>query len=298
MIKQKTLKYLVNATGIGLHSGKKIKLTLHPAPVNTGIIFRRVDLDEVVEIPANLAFVSETKMCTCIAKDGVKVSTIEHLMAAFAGLGVDNVYVDLSADEVPIMDGSSAPFIFLLQSAGLCEQQEYAKYIQILSPIKVQMDNKSVELLPYNGFKVSFGIDFNHPVFDENYNYCAIDFTDNSFIKDVSRARTFGFVSEYEYLKANNLALGGSINNAIVVDDTSILNKDGLRYHDEFIKHKILDAIGDLYLLGHRIIGEFKGLRSGHYFNNLILKEMIKSPESWRYVAGEELSDINIPFGF
>ncbi len=296
MIRQRTFKNAIKATGLGLHSGKKVYMTLRPAPVDTGIVFRRLDLDVPIDIPAKVSFVGDTRMCTCLEKDGVKISTVEHLMAALAGLGIDNAYIELTADEVPIMDGSSAPFIFLMQSAGIEEQKSAKKFIRVKKTITVGDEHKSVRLEPFNGFKVSFKIDFDHPVFKDRPNSLSIDFSTTSFVKEISRARTFGFMSEYEMLKENNLALGGSMNNAIVVDDFRILNSDGLRYNDEFVKHKILDAIGDLYLLGHGMIGEFIGYRSGHHMNNLILNALLCDQDAWEFVEFDDYEKLPITF--
>ncbi|NQY42891.1 MAG: UDP-3-O-acyl-N-acetylglucosamine deacetylase [Legionellales bacterium] len=296
MIRQRTFKNVIKATGLGLHSGKKVYMTLRPAPVNTGIVFRRLDLDDPVYIPAKVSFVGDTRMCTCLEKDGIKISTVEHLMAALAGLGIDNAYIDLTSDEVPIMDGSSAPFIFLMQSAGIEEQDAAKRFIRVKKSIMVGGEDKSVRLEPFSGFKVSFKIDFDHPVFKDKPNSLTIDFSTTSFVKEISRARTFGFMSEYEMLKENNLALGGSMHNAIVVDDFRILNSDGLRYNDEFVKHKILDAIGDLYLLGHGVIGEFIGYRSGHHMNNMILNALLEDQEAWEFIEFDNYEKLPITF--
>ncbi len=296
MIRQRTFKNVIKATGLGLHSGSKVYMTLRPAPVNTGIIFRRTDLVEPMDIPAQVKFVGDTTMCTCLEKDGVKISTVEHLMAALAGLGVDNAYIDLTSDEVPIMDGSAAPFIFLMQSAGIVEQSVAKKFIRVKKEIEVKFEDKSVKLIPFNGFKISFKIEFEHPVFHDRPNMVNLDFSATSFVKEISRARTFGFMSDYEMLKANNLALGGSMNNAVVVDDYRILNTDGLRYEDEFVKHKILDAIGDLYLLGHGVIGEFIGYRSGHHMNNLLLNALLADQEAWEFVEFDDYEKLPITF--
>lgn len=296
MIRQRTFKNAIKATGLGLHSGRKVYMTLRPAPVNTGIVFRRLDLEVPVDIPAKVGFVGDTRMCTCLEKDGAKISTVEHLMASLAGLGIDNAYIDLTADEVPIMDGSSAPFIFLMQSAGIEEQNASKKFIKVKKTIEIKGEQKSVRLEPFDGFKVSFKIDFDHPVFKDRPNTLSIDFSTTSFVKKISRARTFGFMAEYEMLKENNLALGGSMNNAVVVDDYRILNSDGLRYEDEFVKHKILDAIGDLYLLGHGMIGEFIGYRSGHHLNNLVLNALLSDQEAWEFVEFDDYEKLPITF--
>ena len=288
MIKQRTLKNIIRATGIGLHTGEKVYLTLRPAAPDTGVVFRRVDLEQPAEILATAENVGDTTLSTTLSNGDVRVSTVEHLLSAMAGLGIDNAYVDLSAAEVPIMDGSSGPFVFLLQSAGIVEQEAPKRFIRIVKPVVVELDNKWARFDPFDGFKVSFGIDFNHPVFDGTPSTAEIDFSTTSFVKEVSRARTFGFMSDLEKLRAQNLALGGSMDNAIVVDEYRVLNEDGLRYEDEFVKHKILDAIGDLYLLGHSLIGAFSGYRSGHALNNKLLKALIADESAWEEVTFEE----------
>lgn len=279
---------MIRATGVGLHTGNKVYLTLRPAAPDTGVIFRRVDLDEPVEIYAKAENVVDTKLSTTLGENGVKVSTVEHLLSAMAGLGIDNAYVDLSADEVPIMDGSSGPFVFLLQSAGIVEQSAPKRFIRIKKPIQVEEQDKWARFEPFEGFKVSFTIDFNHPVFNGTPQQAEVDFSSTSFVKEVSRARTFGFMSDFEKLRENNLALGASLDNAIGVDDFRVLNEDGLRYQDEFVKHKILDAIGDLYLLGHSLIGAYSGFRSGHALNNTLLKSLIAQPDAWEEVTFED----------
>lgn len=288
MIKQQTLKNTIRATGVGLHSGKKIFLTLCPAPINTGIVFRRVDLNPVVEIKATAENVSETTLSTTLGQGEAKVSTVEHLLSALAGLGIDNLYIEVSAPEVPIMDGSAGPFVFLIESAGIEQQNAPKEFIRIKKKISVSDGDKTATFTPYNGFKVGFSIDFDHPVIDKQNQYTEVDFSSTSFVREVSRARTFGFMRDIEYLRANNLALGGSMDNAIVIDEFKILNEDGLRYEDEFVKHKVLDAIGDLYLLGKSLIGEFQGHKSGHGLNNKLLLELIKNPDAWEVVTFEE----------
>ena len=285
MIRQRTLKNIIRATGIGLHSGEKVYLTLRPAAVDTGIVFRRMDLDPVVEIPALAKNVGETTMSTTLVKGDVKVDTVEHLLSAMAGLGIDNAYVELSASEVPIMDGSAGPFVFLIQSAGLEEQDAPKQFIRILREVTVEDGEKRATFVPFEGFKVGFEIDFDHPVFEGRTQTACVDFSSTSFVKEVSRARTFGFMRDIEFLRTHNLALGGSVDNAIVVDEDSVLNEDGLRYEDEFVKHKILDAIGDLYLLGKSLIGEFRGYKSGHALNNLLLRTLLEQPDAWEVVT-------------
>ncbi|WP_339802065.1 UDP-3-O-acyl-N-acetylglucosamine deacetylase [uncultured Marinobacter sp.] len=288
MIRQRTLKNTIRATGVGLHSGEKVYLTLRPAPVETGIVFRRTDLEPMVEIKACAENVGETMLSTTLVKDGVRVATVEHLLSAMAGLGIDNCFVELSASEVPIMDGSAGPFVFLLQSAGIAEQESAKRFIRIKREVTVEDGDKKATFLPFEGFKVSFGIDFDHPVFKGRAQTATVDFSSTSFVKEVSRARTFGFMRDIEKLRAMNLALGGSVDNAIVVDDYKILNEDGLRYEDEFVKHKVLDAIGDLYLLGNSLIGEFRGEKSGHDLNNKLLRKLRAEVDAWEVVTFDD----------
>ena len=297
MIRQRTLKNIIRATGIGLHSGEKVYLTLRPAAVDTGIVFRRMDLDPVVEIPALAKNVGETTMSTTLVKGEVKVDTVEHLLSAMAGLGIDNAYVELSASEVPIMDGSAGPFVFLIQSAGLEEQDAPKEFIRILREVTVEDGEKRATFVPFEGFKVGFEIDFDHPVFEGRTQTACVDFSSTSFVKEVSRARTFGFMRDIEFLRTHNLALGGSVDNAIVVDEDSVLNEDGLRYEDEFVKHKILDAIGDLYLLGKSLIGEFRGYKSGHALNNLLLRTLLEQPDAWEVVTFAD-DDASAPISY
>ena len=290
MIRQRTLRNVIQATGVGLHSGEKIYLTLKPAGINTGIVFRRVDLNPVVSIQARAENVVDTRLCTTIAHQGISVATVEHLLSALAGLGIDNVIIEVTAAEVPIMDGSSAPFVFLIQSAGVEEQNALKKFIRIKKRISVEQGNKKASFAPYHGFRVGFRIDFDHPVFRVRPNEAYLDFSTISYVKEVSRARTFGFMADYERLRDQNLAKGGSLDSAVVLDDYRVLNEDGLRYEDEFVKHKILDAVGDLYLLGHSLIGEFYGCRSGHELNNKLLRTLMADKTAWEYVtfAGED----------
>jgi UDP-3-O-[3-hydroxymyristoyl] N-acetylglucosamine deacetylase len=285
MIKQRTLKNIVRATGVGLHTGDKVYLTLRPAPANSGIIFRRVDLDPVVDIKADPYAVGDTRLSSCLERDGARVQTVEHLMSALAGLGIDNLYVDLSSGEIPIMDGSASPFVFLLQSAGIEEQPAAKKFIRIKKPVEVKQGDKWVRFDPYNGFRVDFSIDFRHPVFAHSNKRVVVDFEHTSYIKEVSRARTFGFMHDVENMRAQGLALGGSLDNAIVMDDYRVLNSDGLRYEDEFVKHKALDAIGDLYLLGHPIIGSYSAYKSGHALNNALLRQLMDDAAAWDFVT-------------
>lgn len=294
MIRQRTLKNVIKATGVGLHTGEKVYLSLRPAAPNTGIVFRRVDLPEPVDIPATPQNVGETTLSTTLVKGDVKVSTVEHLLSALAGLGIDNAYVDVSAPEVPIMDGSAGPFVFLIQSAGVEEQNAAKRFIRIKKPIRVSDGDKWACFEPYDGFKVTFTIDFDHPAFSEDMQSASIDFSSTSFVKEVSRARTFGFMRDIEALRKRRLALGGSMDNAIVVDNYRILNEDGLRYADEFVKHKILDAIGDLYLLGHSLIGSFEGYKSGHGLNNQLLRNLLNQADAWESVTFEDEGSLPI----
>ncbi|MEQ8205222.1 MAG: UDP-3-O-acyl-N-acetylglucosamine deacetylase [Woeseia sp.] len=296
MLRQRTLKTAIRATGVGLHTGEKVYMTLRPAAENTGITFRRVDLDEPVDIPADPQLVGETMLGTTLVKGDVKVATVEHLMSALAGLGIDNVYVDLSAPEVPIMDGSAAPFVFLLQSAGIEEQNAAKRFVRIKRKIRIEEGDKWAQLTPFNGFKVNFGIDFNHPVFNKLSQHASIDFSSSSFLKEVSRARTFCFLRDVETLRERNLTLGGSMDNAIVLDDYRILNEDGLRYANEFVIHKILDAIGDIYLLGRTVIGEFSAHKSGHDLNNKLMRAMLADTTAWEEVTYEDAAKAPISY--
>ncbi len=291
MIKQRTLKNIIRATGVGLHTGEKVYLTLRPAAPNTGVVFRRVDLAQPVDIKADPYRVGDTRLSSCLERDGVRVSTVEHLMSALAGLGIDNVYVDVSAPEVPIMDGSAGPFVFLLQSAGVEEQASAKKFIRILKTVEVTDGDKSARFEPHNGFKIEFSIDFDHPVFENSAKSVCVDFATTSYIKEVSRARTFGFMHEVEWMRGQGLALGGSLDNAIVLDEYRVLNSDGLRYDDEFVKHKVLDAIGDLYLLGHPVIGAFVAHKSGHALNNLLLRRLLEQKDAWEHVSFDRIED-------
>ncbi len=294
MIKQRTLKNVIRATGVGLHTGKKVYLTLRPAPVNTGVIFRRIDLDPPVEIKASPDNVGDTSLSTTLVSDETRISTVEHLLSAMAGLGIDNAYVDVSAPEVPIMDGSAGPFVFLVQSAGIIEQNAPKKFIRIIKSVEIKEDDKWARFDPFDGFKVGFTIDFDHPVFKSAPQMAVLDFSTTSFVKEVSRSRTFGFMRDFETLRSKNLALGGSLDNSIAVDDHRILNEDGLRYEDEFVKHKILDAIGDLYLLGHSLIGAFSGYKSGHALNNKLLRKLVSVTDASEEVTFED-DEENVP---
>ena len=291
MIKQRTLKNMVRATGVGLHTGSKVYMTLRPAAAHTGVVFRRTDVNPPVAIQGEPYAVGDTRLSSSLEKGGVKIATVEHLMSALAGLGIDNCYVDLTGPEVPIMDGSAGPFVFLLQSAGIEEQNAPKKFIRILKPVEVTEGDKWVRFDPYNGYKLTMSIDFAHPVFDKARQAVTVDFSTTSYIKEVSRARTFGFMQDVETLRSQGLALGGSLDNAIVMDEYRVLNTDGLRYEDEFVKHKVLDAIGDLYLLGHPVIGAFSGHKTGHALNNRLLRCLMEDKPSWELVSFDRVED-------
>jgi len=296
MLGQRTLKNSIRAQGVGLHSGQKVLMTLRPAAPDTGIVFHRTDMDPPGEVRAKAENVGDTQLGTSLINGDARVSTVEHLLSAFAGLGIDNAHVDLSAAEVPIMDGSAGPFVFLLQSAGFEDQRTPKKFVRIKSRVRVEDGDKWAEFRPFDGFKVNFEIEFNHPLFKRRANKASMDFSTTSFLKEVSRARTFGFMRDLEMMRARNLALGGNLDNAIVLDDFRVLNEDGLRYEDEFVKHKILDAIGDLYLLGHSLIGEFSGYKSGHKLNNNLLRKLIAETSAWEAVTFEKPSDAPIAY--
>jgi len=296
MLNQRTLKNSIRATGVGLHTGKKVLMTLRPASPDTGIVFRRTDLTSPVDIQARAEYVGDTVLGTTLHKGDIKISTVEHLLSALAGLGIDNALVEVSAAEVPIMDGSAGPFVFLLQSAGIEEQKAPKRFIRILESVRVEDGDKWARFDPYDGFKVNFEIEFDHPTFKKHSQVASMDFSTTSFLREVSRARTFGFMRDLESLRARNLALGGNMDNAIVLDDFRILNEDGLRYEDEFVKHKILDAIGDLYLLGHSLIGEFSGFKSGHALNNKLLRSLIGTRSAWQEVTFDSPTEAPISY--
>lgn len=296
MIRQRTLKTVIKATGITLHGGERAELILRPAPVNSGIIFRRIDLDPIMEVKACAENVGDTTLSTTLVKDNVRVSTVEHLLSAFAGLGIDNAYVDVTASEIPIMDGSAGPFVFLIQSAGIEEQHLAKRFIRIKRKVKVNDGDKWACFEPFNGFKVTFTIDFDHPLFKSNSKTATLDFSSLSYVKEVSRARTFGFMADFEKLQALNLARGASLDNAIAIDDFRVLNEDGLRYENEFVKHKILDAVGDLYLLGSSLIGSFHGHKSGHALNNKLLRQLLVEKDCWEFVTFEDKSTAPISY--
>ena len=293
MLRQRTLKTLIRASGVGLHSGVKVTMVLRPAAPDTGIVFRRVDLEPVVDLPAKALMVGDTRMCSCLEFNGAKVGTIEHLMSAFAGLGIDNAFVDLDAAEVPILDGSASPFVFLIQSAGIEEQAAAKKFIRVKRPIEVREADRSgdkwARFEPYEGFKLTFSIVFNHPAIDRTGQEITLDFAEHSYVREISRARTFGFMQEVEWLRENGLALGGGLDNAVVLDEYRVLNGEGLRYSDEFVKHKVLDAVGDLYLLGHPLLASVTAHKSGHALNNLLARELLAQPDAWEYVSFENL---------
>ena len=297
MLRQRTLKNVIRATGVGLHSGEKVYLTLRPAPVDAGIVFRRVDLDPVAEIPARADLVTETMLCTGLSRGGGKVMTVEHLMSALAGLGIDNAYVDLSAPEVPIMDGSAGPFVFLLQSAGIAEQQAPKRFIRIQRPVEVRDGDKVARFEPHEGFRIGFTVEFAHPAIPASLSRAEVDFSTTSYVKEVSRARTFGFMHDLEFMRERNLGLGGSMDTAIVLDEFRVLNEDGLRYADEFVRHKILDAVGDLYLAGRPIIGAFEGFKSGHALNNKLVRALMAEPSAWEEVVFDDPSSAPVAYG-
>lgn len=296
MLKQRTIQRPIRATGIGLHSGQKVYLSLLPNQPDGGIVFRRTDLSPPVEIPASALLVQETMMSSNLVQGDVRIGTVEHLMSALAGLGIDNLIIEVSAAEIPIMDGSAGPFIYLLQAAGIAEQAAPKRFIRILKPIEVRVDDKRAAFLPYEGFAVQFTIDFDHPAFDAAHQSAEVDFSTTSYVDEVSHARTFGFLRDIEYLRANNLALGGSLDNAIVVDDHGIVNEEGLRFADEFVRHKMLDAIGDLYLVGHSVIGRFEGYKSGHALNNLLLRALLDQKDCYEIVSFDDETDCPIPY--
>ncbi|MGH8629562.1 MAG: UDP-3-O-acyl-N-acetylglucosamine deacetylase [Burkholderiales bacterium] len=296
MLRQRTLRNSIRATGVGLHSGQKVFMSLLPAGPDTGIIFRRVDLEKPVEIRAYATNVGATELASTLIQDGVKVATVEHLLSAIAGLGVDNCIVELSAPEVPIMDGSSGPFVFLIQSAGIQEQDAPKRFIRIKQPVQVQDGDKYARFEPYEGFRVSFSIDLRHPVFKTSRQAATIDFSTTTFVREVSRARTFGFMRDVETMRSKNLALGGSLDNAVVLDEYRVLNNEGLRYEDEFVRHKILDAIGDLYLMGHSLIGSYTAHKSGHQLNNKLVRALIADPRAWEEVTFQDESKAPIAY--
>jgi len=285
MIQQRSIKTLVRAAGVGLHSGQKVNLTLRPAPPDAGIFFRRVDLPEPIDFRVDPHLVSDTRLCSALECRGARVATVEHLMSALAGLGIDNLYIDLDAAEIPIMDGSAAPFVYLLQSAGIEAQNAARRFIRVKRRVRVEDGDKWAEFTPHEGFRLDFRIDFDHPVFQKSARQIGIDFSRQSYVQEISRARTFGFMREVEFLRANGLALGGNLDNAIVMDDYRVLNAEGLRYADEFVKHKVLDAVGDLYLAGHPILAAFSAYKSGHGLNNRLLRALLDDATAWEWAT-------------
>lgn len=297
MVQQRTIKNVTRATGVGLHSGEKVYLTMRPAAPDAGIVFRRVDVEPPVEIPADAMLVSETTLCTGLSQGGAKVQTVEHLMSALAGLGIDNILIELSAPEVPIMDGSSGPFVFLLQSAGIVEQDAPKRFIRVKRTVEVRDGDKIARFEPYDGFRLGFTIEFNHPAIPTSQSRAEVEFSTENYIREVSRARTFGFMHDLEYMRDRNLGLGGSMDNAIVLDDFRVLNDDGLRYADEFVRHKILDAVGDLYLVGHPVIGAFEGFKSGHALNNTLVRALLADRSAWEEVTFAEAGTGPVVYG-
>jgi UDP-3-O-[3-hydroxymyristoyl] N-acetylglucosamine deacetylase len=292
MLRQRTLKGAIKTTGVGLHTGTRVDLTMRPAAPDTGIVFHRVDLAQPVSIPAHALNVGDTRLSSSLEKDGVRISTVEHLMSALAGLGVDNLHVDVVGPELPIMDGSAAPYVFLLQSAGLEEQKARKRYLRIKEPVEVRHGDKWARFEPHQGFVLDFTIDFPHPVFGSETRHVLIDFAEHSYTKEVSRARTFAFMQDVEAMRSAGLALGGSLQNAIVLDETRVLNSEGLRYDNEFAKHKVLDAIGDLYLLGHPLIGTYAAFKSGHALNNAVARALLARPDAWELVSFDAQGDL------
>ena len=288
MLRQRTLRESIKSTGVGLHSGNKVTMQLSPAPVDTGIVFRRIDLSPIRDIPARADQVDETDLSTSLGRGGFQVTTVEHLLSALCGLGIDNAFIEIDSPEVPIMDGSAGPFVYLLQTAGVQEQSAAKRFIRVTREITVSDGDKVATLRPYEGFRVTFAIDFDHPVFKEQIGHAALDISSEAFVREISRARTFGFVHEFEYMRSRGLARGGSVDNAIVVDDYRILNEGGLRYDDEFVKHKILDAIGDLYLAGHQLLAEYEGVKSGHALNNRLVRKLFEQPQCWEWATFED----------
>lgn len=288
MMRQRTLKSIVKATGVGLHGGRKVQLVLRPAAPNTGIVFHRVDVTPPVDLPADPYSVCDTRMCSGLEREGAKVGTVEHLMSALAGLGIDNLHVDVDAPEIPILDGSAGPFVFLLQSAGIEEQKAPKRFLRVKKAVEYREDDKWVRLEPYDGFRLTFSIVFNHPAIEKTSTSVTVDFAEQSYVRDVARARTFGFMQDVDMMRANGLALGGSLDNAIVMDEYRVLNADGLRYVDEFVKHKVLDAIGDLYLCGHPLLAAYSAHKAGHALNNQILRVLLEDRSAWEIVTFEK----------
>ena len=288
MLRQRTLRESIKSTGVGLHSGNKVTMQLSPAPVDVGIVFRRTDMSPIRDIPARADQVDETDLSTSLGRGEFQVTTVEHLLSALCGLGIDNAFIEIDSPEVPIMDGSAGPFVYLLQTAGVREQPAAKRFIRVTREITVSDGDKVATLRPYEGFRVTFSIDFDHPVFKEQIGHAALDISSEAFVREISRARTFGFVHEFEYMRSRGLARGGSVDNAIVVDDYRILNEGGLRYDDEFVKHKMLDAIGDLYLAGYQLLAEYEGVKSGHALNNQLVRALFEQPECWEWATFDD----------
>lgn len=296
-MKQRTLKNSIRVTGVGVHNGEKVFVTLRPASVDTGVVFRRTDLHPPVEIPAKVEYIGDTRMCTCLEKGPAKIATVEHLLSALSGLGIDNIYIDVTAPELPIMDGSAGPFIFLIQSAGIEEQDALKKFVLIKKTVEVTEEGgKKVTVSPFHGFKVNFALEYEHPLFSYTNQLASFDFSSTSYVKEISRARTFGFLADYDYIRQNELSKGASLDNVVVIDENNILNEDGLRYPDEFVKHKVLDVIGDLYLLGHNVLGEFSGYKSGHHLNSRLLQAILADKEAWEIVTFNPAEEVPIAF--
>lgn len=289
MIRQRTLRSPVRVSGIGLHSGQKVYMSLLPAAPDSGIVFRRVDLDPPRQLRASATAIGETTLSSNLIEDGVKVATVEHLMSALAGLGIDNCEVELSAAEIPIMDGSASPFVFLMQSAGIVEQEAPKRFLRLKAPVQVQDGDKWARLEPYDGFRLTFNIEFDHPLINSTAQSASVEFSTQAYVREVSRARTFGFMKEFEFLRSRRLALGASLENAVAVDEFRVLNQDGLRYDDEFVRHKILDAVGDLYLLGHPLLGAYTAFKSGHALNNKLARAVLSTPSAWEYVVFDDV---------
>ena len=296
MLKQRTLKNTIKTTGVGLHTGARVEIALRPAPPNAGIVFHRVDLDRPVSIPADALHVGDTRLSSTLKHDGAAISTVEHMMSALAGLGIDNVHIDVAGPEIPIMDGSAGPFVFLLQSAGIVEQDALKRYLRILAPVEVRDGDKWARFEPFNGFKLDFTIDFPHPMFGSENRHVVIDFAEHSYVKEVARARTFGFMQEVEAMREAGLGLGGSLQNAVVLDEYRVLNSEGLRYDNEFVKHKVLDAIGDLYLLGHPLIGQYTAFKSGHGLNNAVARALLARTDAFEFVTFAQPAEVPSAF--
>lgn len=297
MVRQRTISQPISGSGIGVHSGNQVDIRLLPAKPDSGIVFRRTDLETPVDIPARADLVNDTQLCTALNVDGVRVATVEHLMSALAGLGIDNLVVEMTAPEIPIMDGSAAPFVYLIQQAGIREQDVSKRFLRVLAPIEVRDGDKWAKLVPFDGYRLDFSIDFDHPVFRHRNSHIRLDFTTQNYIRDFSRARTFGFLRDIEYLQSHGLALGGSLDNAVVVDRFRVMNEQGLRFDDEFVRHKLLDAVGDMYLLGAPIIGWYQGYKSGHDLNNRLCLEVLRQTQCWEWTGLDAQSHVQLDYG-